>query len=231
MSNGIEESRHRSYKYFPIKKKLTLEFETDERTVAIDGYVESNDPTIFTSEEYSTISILCTDPYFRSLYPTEIIFKSLDPSGGFEFPFENNSVTENLISFGEIKDDQIYDVHYEGDADVGMIITIQAYEPATGIEIYNTETRERMSIDDLRIFQITGSYITTDDVIKISTIKGNKYATLQRGSKVYNILNAIGKDSDWIQLTQGSNILGYTATAGIDFLTFKIEYDVLYEGV
>lgn len=231
MSNGIEESRHRSYKYFSAKKKVTLEFESDERRVAIDGYVESNEPIIFSKDEYTQVSILCLEPYFRSIEPVEVVFTTVDPLDGFEFPFENNSLTEDLIIMGEVKDDKVYNIFYPGDADVGMVITIQAKEPARGIEIYNTQTRERMWLDDDKIFQASGGYIGIDDIIKISTVKGNKYATLQRGVKVYNILNAMGKDSSWIQLTQGDNVLGYNAENGLEFLGFKLEFYVLYEGV
>lgn len=227
----IEVARHRSYKYFPSKKKLTLQFETDERTIAIEGYVESNDPTIFSSQEYSQISIICTDPYFRAVAPSEVVFKTVIPEGGFEFPFSNESLDERLITMGELKDDTVYDVVYKGDVDTGMIITIQATAQVRGLEIWNTDTREHMALDDEKIFQITGGYIDADDIITISTIKGHKYATLQRGVKVYNILNAMAKDSDWIQLTQGDNIIGYTAVNGIDFLAFKIEFYMLYEGV
>lgn len=231
MPNGIEASRHRAYKYFLTKKPITLEFETDDRMVVIDGYVESNDPTIFSQDEFTQISIICTEPYFRSRIPVEQVFTGVEPTGAFEFPFENNSDEKKLISLGELKDDKVYNVQYNGDADTGMLITIQAKEQARGINIYNTETREHMEINDEQIFQATGNYIMADDIITISTVKGNKYARLQRGVTVYNILNAIEKGSDWIQLTQGSNILGYTATNGIDYLAFKIEYYVLYEGV
>lgn len=231
MYNGIETSRHTSYKYFQTKKKVTLTFETDERTVAIDGYVESNDPTIFSQNESTQISILCTDPYFRSLEPNEIIFRDVDPFGGFEFPFSNESVTENLISMGEIKNDTIYNVIYKGDADTGMKIYIRAKDQVRGLEIWNTETKEHMAIDDTRLFQITGGYFDQDDIITICTVKGNKYATLQRGLKVYNILNALERGSDWIQLTPGENVIGYKAESGLDFLSFRIEYYTLYEGV
>lgn len=45
--DSIEDVRQLSYKYFPIKKKLTMLIETDNRQAEIEGYVESNDPTIF----------------------------------------------------------------------------------------------------------------------------------------------------------------------------------------
>ena len=62
----IEEVRLKSYKYFPIKKPLTLLIETDKRTAEIEGYVESNEPDIFSEDEGCGISILCPNPYFRS---------------------------------------------------------------------------------------------------------------------------------------------------------------------
>ncbi len=56
---SIEDVRQKSYKYFPIKKKLTLLIETDNRTAEIEGYVESNDPNIFSKEETTDISKVC----------------------------------------------------------------------------------------------------------------------------------------------------------------------------
>ncbi len=42
----------------------------------------------------------------------------------FEFPFENNSLTENLLEFGEIRLDTRAELNYEGDADTGVVINI-----------------------------------------------------------------------------------------------------------
>ena len=60
----VEEVRIKSYKYFPVKKKIKLLFETDTRTLEIMGYVESNEPVIFAKQQTAQISILCPDPYF-----------------------------------------------------------------------------------------------------------------------------------------------------------------------
>ena len=65
----IEDTRHDSYKYFPIKKKVTLLIETDNRICETYGYVESNEPDIFSSDETTQISIVCPDPYFYSAGP------------------------------------------------------------------------------------------------------------------------------------------------------------------
>lgn len=225
----IESYRHRTYRYFPVKKPLTLEFETDERISVIDGYVESNDPTIFANQEYTQVSIICPDPYFRSRNPYETVFTGVDAM--FEFPFSNESLTQSLLIMGEIRNETVYTMNYNGDADVGILITIQASGVVKGLAIYNTETREKMSINDTQISKVTGDTIKEGDVITISTIKGKKYARLQRGIKVYNILNCVDKGSDWIQLTQGKNVLAYVATQGLDAIRFVITNYELYEGV
>lgn len=102
----IEDTRQDSYKYFPIKKKVTLLIETDNRICETYGYVESNEPDIFSSDEMTQISIVCPDPYFYSAGPdgtNTTIFYGVEPL--FEFAFSNESLTESLIEFGEIKNE------------------------------------------------------------------------------------------------------------------------------
>ena len=61
----IEDIRQLSYKYFPVKKKVNLVIETDNRSLEIEGYVESNEPDIFSKEESAAISIVCAFPFFN----------------------------------------------------------------------------------------------------------------------------------------------------------------------
>ena len=88
----IEDMRQLSYKYFPIKKKLTLLVETDNRLAEIDGYVETNEPDIFSKEEGSDISIVCPNPFFYSAGEdgkNTTIFFGVEPM--FEFPFSKSA--------------------------------------------------------------------------------------------------------------------------------------------
>lgn len=101
---SIEEIRLKSYRFFAPKKKLTLLVETDKRTAEIVGYVETNEPTIFSKSEGAQISIICPDPYFYSAGKDgtmRTVFSGDDPL--FEFPFSNESLTENLLVFGEVQ--------------------------------------------------------------------------------------------------------------------------------
>lgn len=83
----IEDARHKIYKYFPIKKKITLVIETDYRVSFIEGYVESNEPDIFSEEETAQISLICPNPWFYDIGGSKDAFSGVDSM--FEFPFSN----------------------------------------------------------------------------------------------------------------------------------------------
>ena len=77
--------------------------ETDNRQAEIEGYVESNDPAIFSKDEGSDISIVCPNPFFYSAGKDGInttIFYGVEAL--FEFPFSNESLQDPLLEMGEI---------------------------------------------------------------------------------------------------------------------------------
>lgn len=228
----IEDVRQKSYKYFPAKKSVEIVIETDNRYVKIKGYVESNEPDIFSSQEGTQISIICPDPYFYSAGENGnnvTDFYTIDPV--FEFPFSNESLTEPLLVFGEIQIKTEGVITYHGDSEIGVVIYIHAIEKATNINIYNTETREVMSINTDRLEQLTGKGLVASDDIVINTAKGEKSITLVRDGVSYNILNCLDKNTDWFSLSKGDNIFAFTAETGVTNLQFRIENQSIYEGV
>lgn len=228
----IEEVRQKSYKYFPIKKNVELIIETDNRYVRTKGYIESNEPDIFSKQEGSQISIICPDPYFYSASKDGnniTDFYSIDPV--FEFPFSNESLSDPLLIFGEIQIKTEGVITYHGDSEIGVMIYIHAIGPATNINIYNTETREVMSINTTKLEALTGKGIVASDDIIINTLKGEKSITLVREGVSYNILNCLDKNTDWFTLVKGDNIFAFTAESGVTNLQFRIENKVIYEGV
>lgn len=229
---SIEDLRQKSYKYFPLKKSVELTIETDNRYVKTTGYVESNEPNIFSSQEGTQISIICPDPYFYSAGEdgnNVTNFYSIDPI--FEFPFSNESLDESLLVFGEIQIKTEGVITYHGDSEIGVMIYIHAIGPATNINIYNTETREVMRINTEKISSLTGKGIVASDDIVINTAKGEKSITLIREGVSYNILNCLDKNTDWFTLAKGDNIFAFTADSGVTNLQFRVENKVIYEGV
>lgn len=229
---SIEDVRQKSYKYFPIKKYVEIVIETDNRIVKTSGYVESNDPNIFSSQEGTQISIICPDPYFYS--DGEDGNKNTVFSGTetlFEFPFSNESLDEALIIFGNIHLSTESVIHYTGDINIGVTINIHATGEASNISIYNTGTRESMRLDTSKLETLTGSGIIYGDDIVINTMKGNKSITLIRNGVSTNILNCLGKNSDWFTLAKGDNVFAFTAETGTRNLQFAIENKIVYEGI
>lgn len=228
----VEQIRHESYKYFPIKKPVTLFIETDNRIGEIVGYVEANEPVIFSKETHTQLSIICPFPYFYDGSADGInttIFFGIEHL--FEFPFSNEDLVEPLLIFGEIKNRQEELVIYNGDSEVGVTIIIDAIGEVRNLVIHNVGTRESMSINTDRLKTMTGSVIIAGDRIIISTVSGNKFITLLRDGIYTNILNVLERGSDWFELVKGDNIFAFEAEYGTSNLMFKIENRTIYEGM
>ena len=231
-SPTIEETRLKSYKYFPIKRNIKFLIETDSRICETIGRVETNVPTIFSNAEGCQISILCSNPYFYSAGENgtnQTIFYGTEPL--FEFPFSNESLMEDLIEFGSIENRTEGTIYYDGDAEIGITIQIHAVGEAEGLVIYNTKTREIMRINDDKLKSLMGSGIQAGDEITITTSRGEKGIYMLRSGVVTNILNSLEKPIKWFQLSKGDNTFAYTASAGLTNLQFRIENKVIYEGV
>lgn len=216
----VEALRQKTYKYFPLKKKLTFEVITDKRHVKIFGYTESNEPVIFSKNENTQISIICPYPFFQSVTErNRVMFYGEEPV--FEFPFSNEG-EEPVLEMGYVHMVTEANVLYTGDSEVGIIITIHAIGSAKNVSIFNLDTGESMK---LKVDLVKG-----DDII-ISTVKGDKYVHKLQDGVETNALNCIDRDADWFLLSKGDNLFAYTAEEGLRNLDFQIQNYILYEGV
>ena len=241
VTNSIEESRQKTYRYFQKKKWLTLVFITDIRTLYIEGYVESNEPNIFSDKETTQISIICPDPNFYKYGSSDHkTFGGIDDL--FEFPYSNEgmpfpedtnelNVGGNVTIFGTYSKNQDHVIEYKGEVETGLTIYFKLSGSVTGLVVYNSETGEQIQINDTAISSITGGALQNHDEITICTIKGKKSATLTRSGLSYNIINALGRYPDWFQLYKGPNKFAFNATTGYDKVEVIFYYSPAYEGV
>jgi hypothetical protein len=228
----VEEVRIKTYKYFPIKKPVTLIFETETRVAAITGYVESNSPDLFSEAPTAQISIMCTDAYFYDASDNGVLTTLFyNVEAGFEFPFSNESLTEKLIEFGKVQTRLDREIVYNGETDVGMTVTINALGTVGDVIVYNTENNQAMRISSAKLKTMTGSGITVGDRIIVNTTRGNKTVLLYRDGKLYNIRNALERNSNWLYLVKGVNKIAYSASAGVNNLQITVENQILYEGL
>lgn len=228
-SPTIEDTRQKSYKYFPIKKRVRLLIETTNRTAEIFGYVESNEPIIFSRQETTQISIVCPNPYFYSEGKQITTFTGFEKL--FSFPFSNESLSDKLLIMGNILKNQMQTVLYEGDSEIGFNIEIHAVGTAKNVMIYNVNTLENMKIDTDKLIALTGQPIIMGDSIFISTIKGDKSIQLLREGVYYNIINCLDRDATWMFLRKGDNVFAFDAEEGGANLYFRIINQVIYQGI
>lgn len=228
-SDSIEDVRQRSYKYFPVKRMVELQIQTNTRVCKIVGYIETNEIDIFSREVSSQISIICPNPFFSDLESTLLDFSSV--ASLFEFPFSNESLASPLIEISEILPNTLANIYYDGDVETGLLFKIHALGNVENITIYNETTLGTFKINTDVMVLLTDTGIVNGDDIFISTVKGNKYALLFREGVYINILNFIDPDPEWFSLNKGDNVFGFIADSGIEHLQFKIEYTNLYEGV
>ena len=224
---SIEDIRRKCYAYFPLKKLVKLKFVTNtgglNKEYFIDGYVESNEPVIFSSQEGSTISIICNKPYFYKNTQQEQRF-STSANPEFFFPFskdpEDATDAATKLLMGNLVNFVVASLNYEGDTDTGAVFDItfktdvnNEYEEAQYIRIANslTNTSNRISLDKIKTLMesIVEDFegIKAGDRLVFSTIKGEKSLILVHNNIEYNVLSALDSSGEWVYLSNGLNIL------------------------
>lgn len=228
----IEDSRLDTYRYFPLKKNVDIVIETDNRLLRASGYVESNEPDIFSSQESTQISILCTDPYLYSTVPYVVDFSRV--TSLFTFPFENDSLTEDKLYMGLINLQTRRDLVYKGDLDTGVVINIHfigSIGASNKINLYNVDTLENISIDVAKVEKLIGRALEPGDDINISTVSKNRYVECVHNGIYTNCISAINKDASWFLISPGSNIFDIDVKEGVDNLRVIFTYYDAYGGI
>ena len=235
-SPSVEDNRHKLYSLFQPAQPVELIFNTTNRKSRIAGWVESNEPDIFSERESAQISVLCPDPYFRDAAfeggRLSKTFNSYKPS--FEFPFSNESLTSDTLEVGTLEPVKSVTIDYPGDVETGMIVEFVVLDASGfnggGFVIYNDTHTQRIEIDTKALGM--GYDWSAGDMFRISTISGDLKMTAFRPNtmETTNVTYGLKVTGGWPKLRPGENLLGVDYISGaVDNLT--ITADVLYGGV
>jgi len=230
-SRTVEDIRQETYKYFPLKREVTIVVKTDNRELEIVGYVESNNVKIFSKNTETLISIVCPETYFKTLESILVVF--IGETDNFYFPFSNESLTEPLMEFGILTVEERQNIIYDGDTETGVIVTIRFNGDIEELAISNTVLNQFFMIDDTRLESILPAGFSAGDTLTLNTIRGSKSMTVDREGEgaEYNILDARVVGSDWLTVAKGDNDFFFSASLGQNLMEFEIEYHPLYQGV
>ena len=137
----------------------------------------------------------------------------------FEFPF---SIDSYGTEFSSLSQNAITPVINSGDVETGIVLELSATNEVVDPLIYNADTQEVLG---LNFTMIAG------DVIRISTVKGEKYVKLIRDGVETNIINNLLSYPTWFQVPVGETNFTYHCTSGKDALSVKFIGRNLFEGV
>lgn len=213
----VEANRLKLYDYFGVGQKVKFYYKNAARNVYTEGYVETLDGTFFTNQEALQVSILCPDPYFKGA--GEIIADISKLVSLFEFPFSIDAAGIPLSEFNEYLIGQITN---DGNVSTGLFIELTANGTVINPVLYDADSRESMGL------RLT---MQANDLIRITTIKGQTGVVLVRGGITTNIINTIIDGATWFQAKPGTNFYTYTVDEGLDNLSVKFIANALYSGV
>lgn len=191
--------------------KLVLRYDLSgaEQSKAITGRVSGIAMPRFTDRVVLQITLYCYQPYWED---AEFIVKYIS---------DILDLHHFQITWSEPLPMGVYDItrtrQYinEGDAAVGMVITITAQGDVVNPALYNNLTGEFIGITDT---------LKLGDEIVINTIRGQKSIT-KNGA---NVLSKLKAGSTWLQLDVGSNVFLIDADSGASEMYFTLIFKQAY---
>ena len=215
----VETNRNILYKHFPIGQKVRIFYRNDLHNVYIDGYVESFECDLFTNNEVAQISIICNDPYFRSVEKSTTVISVVHDY--FEFPF-SIPVDDPIV----ISDRNYY---VEGVVNPGIIPTGMTVEfEAIGDNVLNPWLENKTTGQKM----IVNAEIDTGEKIVVSTNKHNLSVTkVFTDGRKENILNSMGDGFQWVQLAAGENRIAIGSDQNSESLVVSVNVEKLLLGV
>lgn len=221
INGNVEENRNELYQYFQAGEYIKVYLSTRTKKVWTEGQVETIEIDNYQNKTTCQISILCPDPWLKSL--EEILEEMNTVKSLFYFPF----YTVEPIPFSEYASIQILNLLNQGNVKSGMTIEIYARGQITNPIIYNRETREYIGLGSAERPYV----MQPKDRIIITTHTNNKKIKLIRNAVETNIFNYLKEGSKFLNLSVGDNIFTYSADSGNEYIDINFRYYANYEGV
>lgn len=213
----IENSRIALYRYFPLKKTVTVYVRNGMRDVHTEGVVESIECDLFAEKQAAQISIVCPDSYFKG--KENVVSGFSETSDGFEFPF---AIPKEGIEFSTLNSSERKVIVNTGDADTGLVIRLYAHGGSVeNPVVYNVLEKNFIKLN---------MTMQQSDLVTINSNTGKKSVMLTRSGVTVNAMGYLSPDSTWPVLAAGDNVFAYDAQ-GKEYLQLTFENEVLYSGV
>lgn len=217
LNNDIENNRLKLYEYFKPSKYVKLYFETNNRSVYINGYTEKISLNHFVKHQVMKVTIQCPNPFFIDTmeYKTELS----NTMGGFYFPFSIDSVGIEFTSYEEERKVPVYNY---GEISTGARFILTFNGDVTNPTIYNRDTGEYIRLINT---------FSKGDEVEINTIKGSRTVSKINTEETTNLISILDINTTWIQFESGRSYFSLKADKGVDNLICTIYNSTFYQGL
>lgn len=199
VTNSVRELRHRMYRFFMTKIPVSLRF------------YDTEGPEVDVSGRVED----CEPTIFAKEPGMDISILCFQP----DF-VDLDTVT---LSGNTTPSTTETSVVYDGTVETGVVFTLNVNRTLSEFTIYHRPPDGTLRSMDVQAPLVTG------DVVKISTIPGDKYATITRTGSTTSALDYVSPQANWMELEQGNNnIRIYAEGAGVPY---TIEYNTRYGGL
>ncbi len=114
-------------------------------------------------------------------------------------------------------------LNYPGSVDAGFLFQLNPNRSIAGFVINQTLPNSSQRTLEFQYPMVSG------DILRLSTVAGNKFATLTRSSTLKSVVGGVSPQADWLQLAPGSNKLRVSIAGAA--IPFSIKYTSRYGGL
>lgn len=114
-------------------------------------------------------------------------------------------------------------LNYPGSVDAGFLFQLNPNRSITGFVINQTLPDSSQRTLEFQYPMVSG------DILLLSTVAGNKFATLTRSSTLKSVVGGVSPQADWLKLAPGSNKLRVSIAGAA--IPFSIKYTSRYGGL
>lgn len=231
IKNGVnvEEAKRQILRFIKLKQEGRILWEQNDRSVIINGIVESIDMPRYTNAVVLQVSLHCEQPFWEDV---EFVIQVI--SQFINMHYFTNEANDMLyfpvtgIPLGRYDTTRTKAFNNEGNVEVGITIEINALRTVTNPKIYDTNG------NFFGLGSGTGNkkvVLNAGDKVVITTHKGNKTVAIN-GVSAYG---KIAPNSTWLQLQTGDNQFRITSEDTnadeepvIDNMNFNLTYKQRY---
>jgi len=207
---------------FKSGSKGTLTYEEGTEKRQIGYYVESIDPDSRERVRQATISLICPDPFFEDLTDTTKVMAGW--VGGWTFPHKFQKEGE---PFAKRQTEKLLVIeNYSAADNIGLTFTLKAVGDVSNPSLKHVENQQTISIGS----ESNPFSMEAGDILTITTGTNNKHVYFTHDGDTEEINEYLTEDSEFIQLSRGTNTLGFSADAGEDYITVTVSYRLRYSG-